>query len=304
MLLTFLPLYLVISLIPIVFIACALWSKRQQVRSHTQPSKAQELLPASGRRRRSVRRPWYRLHWARALIQGTRDAAGTTNTTVRFEDENNESGDGIELQSFSANTRNAEDASSPDIIVHAEAAVLTKPLPGKAIPRISLGPAIETWTATEDPTENQTEEILKKQQKQHKHTREFDNNNVNTNITESDNPELSSPASMLRRDWWNLPDEEDNNDDGNANGRDNNERQSDPVPWFRLGLRADVPVPGKSSVFLLEPRRKSAVVAVAGTGGQGGSGTATRAEESQPHCGSGSARSGDNSGDACLWKST
>lgn len=201
--LTFLPLYLAISLVPVIFVACAWWSNRQQTESRrTQQSKARELPVTS---RKESNKPLCRSRWAGGALvwtRGARNRKGATN--VRFVDDNINEYEAIEMQSLSTDSGKKTTA-RPPIVVYTEIAMPTKPPPTRTRPRKRHA---ESWTSNEAhqaPTMKPST---------------WDRNNYPCG-----RPMAPSTISSPSRPWWERPDDNDSDSNGN--------QHSDPVPLFR-----------------------------------------------------------------------
>lgn len=202
--LTFLPLYLGISLVPVIFVACAWWSNQQRAESRrTQQSKARELTATSRNEKNKLLCRSRCAGGALFLTRGARTLKGATN--VRLVGDNTTEYEDIEMHSLSADSGKKTMARSP-IVVCTEIAMLTKPPLTRTRTRPRNTQA-DNWTSDENHLATNMRPS----------TRTRNNYPYGRSVASST---ISSPS----RPWWERP------DDGDSNGK----QQSDPVPFFRL----------------------------------------------------------------------
>lgn len=232
--LTFLPLYLAISLVPVLFVACAWWSNRQQAaaasrsRRKTQESNKARDLPTNTPRKESKENPSRRSRWAGGpLIRARRGAINLKGAAgnVRFvgggggNNNNNEPSD-IEMQSLytlADEEKKTTAAASPwPIVVHTEEiAMPTQPSPTRMRPRHNTQQ--ETWTSNNEA----------------RRAPSMKPSTWNGNKDRYGRPTSTPTESAPSRHWWELPDDDD--DDDGDNDDTNGKPHSDPKPFqFRL----------------------------------------------------------------------
>lgn len=270
--LTFLPLYLSISLIPIIFLFIAWRSKRQQFKSHEQSETVPQSseIPRRGKRTtlscpRCTEGVW---------TQGIRTLKGGILANHRLGSKVNEYED-IEMQDLSAGSsgRKKRDAISPIITVR-EIHLPTKPLPTKTRPGCSI-PSVDARDQHEvsralerirrDPL------IYHRQRRQQRRpcrirVRKQDGSCWNhdyyglTIYTPAKTTWGTTSSSIVP--WWKRPDK----------GGDSIP-QSESVPLFRLNGSASsrsATVLGPRSIFRSELRGKFKVIATGGDGAGAG----------------------------------
>lgn len=249
--LNFLPLYLAISLIPIVFLACAWWSNRQQASSSTHTPGTSEaakknkqwLVTSSRRRDDRNEQPWYRPYRANHDGMPTRGASAAKGTAIiRFVfggESAYDEPESIEMQSGVSSDTKREDkshaSSSPVISIHhTEFAVIpTTPPPTKTMCARNahlLAPAAEKGRTSNETsralTRSPSWEVREERRQPQKQPRIANDGTPGHDGDDYGLTVSTSASPRPPRPWWALPDDEDDDHD--------RQRPSDPVPLFRF----------------------------------------------------------------------